>query len=95
MRLILLTLAQAAVAVTCDVMRSFLLECLVNPKDTQDVEKWDAILAANPILKDKGFADKVKKWNALRDAGEAAKLNGDELAKFIAHGMQKGESSGS
>jgi hypothetical protein len=72
-----------------------LLECLVTLPDTQNIEKWDAILAANPILKKKGFADKVKKWNALRDAGEAAGLAGDELAKFIAHGMQKGESSGS
>lgn len=65
------------------------MEWLVNPQDTQNVEKWDAILAANPVLKEKGFADKVKKWNALRDAGEAAGLKDDELAKFIAHGMQK------
>ena len=66
----------------------------MNPKDPKTVEKWDAILDANPILKEKGFADKVKKWNALRDAGEAAGLKGDELAKFIAHGMEKGGLSG-
>lgn len=60
----------------------------MTPKDTQDVEKWDAILAANPVLKEKGFADKMKKWTVLREAGEAAGLKGDELAKFIAHGME-------
>ena len=87
-------MAQAAVVVKCQVMRPFLLECLVNPKDPKNVEKWDAILAANPVLKEKGFADKVKKWNALRDAGEAAGLKGDELARFIAHGMEKGGLSG-
>ncbi len=70
------------------------LEFLVSPQDPKDVEKWDAILAANPVLKQKGFADKVKKWNALRDAGEAAGLTGDELAKFIAHGMQNRGSNG-
>ena len=49
----------------------------MTPTNSQNVEKWDAILAANPVLKDKGFADKVKKWNALRDAGEAAGLKDD------------------
>jgi hypothetical protein len=72
-----------------DVLRPSYLECLVNPKDPKAVEKWDDILTANPVLKEKGFADKVKKWNALRDAGEAAGLTGDELAQFIAHGMEK------
>jgi hypothetical protein len=52
-------------------------------------DKWDAILAANPALSEPGFAAGVKRWNALRDAGEAAGLEGDELARFIAHGMQQ------
>lgn len=58
---------------------------------SDDTKKWDDILAANPILKEKGFAGQVKKWNALRDAGEAAGLTGEELVRFIAHGMEKKE----
>ena len=57
----------------------------------QDAKKWDAILAANPVFLWEGFADYQKKWNAMRDAGEAAGLKGMELAKFIAHGMGEEE----
>jgi ribosomal protein L3 len=53
--------------------------------------KWNEILEANPVLKGKGFAAGVKRWNALREAGEKAGLTGEALAAFIAHGMQKGK----
>lgn len=52
-----------------------------------DEARWAQILAANPVFADPKFNNSLARWTALRDAGEAAGLTGDDLAKFIAHGM--------
>jgi hypothetical protein len=51
---------------------------------------WNEVLAANPVLSAQALEDAVKKWAALLRAGEAAGLEGSELAEYIRRGMTKG-----
>jgi len=55
--------------------------------DKEQQTKWQAILAANPVLAEADFASRMDKWNALKEAADKAGLNNEEAAKFIAAGM--------
>lgn len=69
------------------------LECIhcghkVSSMTNEQKAKWDAIIAANPVLRDPSFRDKVKKWNALKEAADKAGMTDEEAVAFIAHEMQ-------
>lgn len=61
-----------------------------HPAQAQE-DKWNAILAANPVLQEPGFQEKTARWNMLSEMAHQAGLDRDEAVKFIAHGMQQAE----
>jgi hypothetical protein len=56
-----------------------------------DDEKLKAILDANPVLAEKGFAKSVDRWNKLNEIADARGLNRDDAAAFIAYFMTGGK----
>lgn len=68
--------------------RETLRKPLLHPEQTQEA-KWNAVLAANPVLQEPGFQGRVARWNALDDIAHKAGMSREEAAKFIAHGMQQ------
>lgn len=54
-------------------------------------EKLAAILAANPVLSEPGFAKSVDRWNKLYEITQARGLAPQDAQAFIAYFMTDGK----